>query len=69
LRKNTLKWSNITKQTPQARTDYIGQHLISVVTGFKGGSRAIGYDLLISGAEFGEIKTYYRVNQLGVCKE
>ena len=37
LRKNLLKWSNITNQTPQARMGYIGQHLTSIVTGFSGG--------------------------------
>ena len=38
-------WSEITFQTPQARMGYIGQHLTSIVTGYRGGmSGARGYD-------------------------
>ena len=48
LRNNINLWSNITKQTPQARMGYIGQHLTSIVTGFPGGkSGARGYDIVI----------------------
>lgn len=69
LRKNTILWSKITNQTPQARMGYIGQHLTSVVTGFKGGkSGARGYDLILSENDYGEIKTCYRIDQLGICK-
>lgn len=68
LRQKISMWASITKQTPQARMGYIGQHLVSVVTGFPGGrSGARGKDLVLPGGEFAEIKTCYRVDQLGKC--
>lgn len=70
LKKKVNMWSDITKQTAQARMGYIGQHLVSVVTGYPGGrSGARGKDLVISETEFGEIKTCYRVDQLGKCNQ
>ena len=71
LRINTWKWAEITYQTPQARMGYIGQHLVSVVTGFKGGrTGARGADIIIPKEHrTAEIKTCYRVDQLGTCKE
>ncbi|MCM1171187.1 MAG: MamI family restriction endonuclease [Clostridium sp.] len=68
LRKKVNYWSAITNQTPQARMGYIGQHLVSIVTGYKGGkSGARGYDIILSEDKYGEIKTCYRVDQLGKC--
>ncbi len=68
LRKQIHEWAAITKQTAQARMGYIGQHLVSVVTGYQGGrSGARGHDLVIPGHGFAEIKTCYRVDQLGKC--
>lgn len=68
LRRKVNYWSEITEQTPQARMGYIGQHLVSIVTGYKGGkSGARGYDLIIPTNNYGEIKTCYRVDQLGKC--
>lgn len=68
LRNRVNRWSKTTKQTPQARMGYIGQHLVSVVTGFPGGkSGARGYDLVMNDGHYGEIKTCYRVDQLGSC--
>lgn len=70
LRNEVNKWSEITKQTPQARMGYIGQHLVSVVTGYPGGkSGARGRDLIIDDQRYGEIKTCYRVDQLGQCAD
>jgi hypothetical protein len=70
LRKTVGAWSEVTNQTPQARMGYVGQHLVSVVTGYPGGkSGARGYDLIMPGKGFGEIKTCYRVDQLGSCKK
>lgn len=47
---------------------YVGQHLVSVVTGFQGGrSGARGKDLILPNDQHAEIKTCYRVDQLGVC--
>lgn len=36
LRMKANFWARITKQTPQARMGYIGQHLVSAVTGYPG---------------------------------
>ena len=70
LRNRVNAWSKITQQTPQARMGYIGQHLVSVVTGYPGGkSGARGYDLIMEDGGYGEIKTCYRVDQLGECKD
>lgn len=47
---------------------YVGQHLASIVTGYPGGkSGARGYDMIIDDAQYAEIKTCYRVDQLGKC--
>ena len=68
LRKRINQWAELTKQTAQARMGYVGQHLVSVATGFHGGrSGARGHDLIIPNRGFGEIKTCYRVDQLGKC--
>ena len=69
LRKRINAWASVTEQTAQARMGYVGQHLVSVVTGYPGGkSGARGKDLLMGTMEYGEIKTCYRVDQLGKCK-
>lgn len=68
LRQKINMWASVTKQTAQARMGYIGQHLVSVVTGHPGGrSGARGKDLVLPNDEFAEIKTCYRVDQLGRC--
>jgi len=68
LRRAIAQWAAVTQQTPQARMGYIGQHLTSVVTGFPGGrSGARGKDLLLPDDKYAEIKTCYRVDQLGSC--
>lgn len=70
LRKRVNKWAGITFQTPQARMGYIGQHLTSIVTGYPGGrSGARGYDLELPDNQHAEIKTCYRVDQLGKCQD
>ena len=70
LRRVINEWALVTDQTAQARMGYIGQHLVSVVTGYPGGkSGARGKDLLLPGEEYAEIKTCYRVDQLGSCKD
>jgi hypothetical protein len=69
LRAKLAAWSQITYQTAQARMGYVGQHLVSVVTGCPGGkSGARGKDLILPDGEFAEIKTCYRVDQLGYCE-
>ncbi len=68
LRTALYRWSQVTQQTPQPRMGYIGQHLTSVVTGYPGGrSGARGKDLLLPEGRHAEIKTCYRVDQLGKC--
>jgi predicted RNA-binding Zn-ribbon protein involved in translation (DUF1610 family) len=68
LRAKIRRWAAVTKQTPQARMGYVGQHLVSVVTGLEGGrSGARGKDLIIPPDEYAEIKTCYRIDQLGNC--
>lgn len=68
LRKKVNLWASITRQTAQARMGYIGQHLVSVATGFPGGrSGARGKDLILPNNKYAEIKTCYRVDQLGKC--
>lgn len=67
LRRRVNEWAAVTMQTAQARMGYVGQHLVSVVTGYPGGrSGARGYDLILP-TGYGEIKTCYRVDQLGKC--
>ncbi len=68
LRRKVRLWSGTTHQTPQARMGYVGQHLTSVVTGYPGGrSGARGHDLVLPDGKHSEIKTCYRVDQLGAC--
>ena len=70
LRKKANHWAAITHQTAQARMGYVGQHLVSVVTGYRGGrSGARGKDLILPNNEHAEIKTCYRVDQLGKCND
>jgi len=70
LRAKLLTWAEVTKQTPQARMGYIGQHLTSIVTGYPGGmSGGRGFDLILPNNKSAEIKTCYRVDQLGLCKD
>jgi len=69
LRRKVRQWSEVTRQTPQARMGYVGQHLVSAVTGHSGGrSGARGHDLVLPDGAHGEIKTCSRVDQLGSCK-
>ncbi len=68
LRKKVNRWADITKQTAQARMGYVGQHLVSIATGFEGSrTGARGKDLILPDGGHAEIKTCYRVDQLGKC--
>lgn len=70
LRRNLQRWASVTHQTPQPRMGYVGQHLVSVVTGFPGGrSGARGDDIKLASGRAAEIKCCYRVDQLGICKK
>lgn len=69
LRRDLQRWAAVTQQTPQPRMGYVGQHLVSVVTGYPGGrSGARGDDLKLPDGEVAEIKCCYRVDQLGKCR-
>lgn len=69
LRRDLQRWALLTQQTPQPRMGYVGQHLVSVVTGHPGGrSGARGDDLKLPDGSAGEIKCCYRVDQLGKCR-
>lgn len=69
LRRRVNAWAAITKQTAQARMGYIGQHLVSIATGYPGGrSGARGKDIVLPDGKHAEIKTCYRVDQLGSCR-
>lgn len=69
LRRRVNQWALLTKQTSQARMGYVGQHLVSIVTGLEGSrTGARGDDLIYpDGERHSEVKTCYRVDQLGEC--
>ena len=70
LRRRVNSWASITHQTAQARMGYVGQHLVSTVTSYHGDrSGARGKDLNLPDDKYAEIKTCYRVDQLGKCKD
>lgn len=70
LRRDLQLWASVTHQTPQPRMGYVGQHLVSVVTGHPGGrSGARGDDIKLPGEKVAEIKCCYRVDQLGQCRK
>nr|WP_241728329.1 MamI family restriction endonuclease [Dietzia maris] len=61
-----IKWSRITKQTPNIKIGYPGQHLSSLVTGVEGSrTGARGHDLM----DGSEVKSCSRIDQLDKCKE
>lgn len=61
---NAIKWSKITKQTPNMRIGYPGQHLASLITGIEGEKTgARGNDLL----DGSEVKSCSRIDPLDKC--
>ncbi|MCY3853187.1 MAG: MamI family restriction endonuclease [Gammaproteobacteria bacterium] len=65
-RRDLMKWARITKQTPNTKIGYIGQHLASLVTGVEGTrTGARGHDL----SDGSEVKSCSRVDQLDKCNE
>lgn len=61
-----LVWSQITKQTPNMKIGYPGQHLASLITGVEGSRTGARGDDLIDGTE---VKSCSRVDQLDSCKD
>ncbi len=61
---NAIKWSRITKQTPNIKIGYPGQHLASLITGMTGErTGARGNDI----ADGSEVKSCSRIDQLDKC--
>lgn len=60
-----LAWSKITKQTPNMKIGYPGQHLASLITGIEGSRTGARGDDLVDGTE---VKSCSRVDQLDSCK-
>jgi hypothetical protein len=63
-RLNAIKWSLITKQTPNIKIGYPGQHLASLITGMEGEKTGARGNDLIDGSE---VKSCSRIDQLDVC--
>ena len=61
-----LDWSQVTKQTPNMKIGYPGQHLASLITGVEGARTGARGDDLLDGTE---VKTCSRVDQLDTCKK
>lgn len=65
-RRDLAKWADFTKQTPNIKIGYPGQHLASLVTGVEGArSGARGHDL----CDGSEVKSCSRVDQLDKCND
>jgi len=65
-RVKALGWSKITKQTPNMKIGYPGQHLASLITGIEGSRTGARGDDLEDGTE---VKSCSRVDQLDSCKD
>lgn len=64
-RNKAIKWSKITRQTPNLKLAYPSQHIVSLFTGIPGtGTAARGFDL----ADGSEVKTCSLIDQLDICK-
>jgi len=65
-RQDIFEWAQITKQTPLIETKFLGQNLVSLVTGIVGkGTAARGDDL----SDGSEVKTCSRLDQLSKCNK
>ena len=65
-RRDLIKWAAVTKQTPNIKIGYTGQHLASLVTGVEGArTGARGHDL----RDGSEVKSCSRIDQLDKCKD
>jgi predicted RNA-binding Zn-ribbon protein involved in translation (DUF1610 family) len=61
-----LEWSKVTKQTPNMKIGYPGQHLASLVTGVEGARTGARGDDLKDGTE---VKSCSKADQLDTCKK
>jgi hypothetical protein len=64
-RVKALAWSKITKQTPNLKIGYPGQHLVSLVVGMEGTKTGARGNDIVDGSE---VKSCSRVDQLDTCK-
>ena len=65
-RLKALEWSAITKQTPNMKIGYPGQHLASLVLGMEGERTGARGNDIIDGSE---VKSCSRVDQLDSCND
>jgi hypothetical protein len=65
-RLKALEWSKVTKQTPNMKIGYPGQHLASLITGMEGSRTGARGDDLKDGTE---VKSCSRVDQLDTCNK
>lgn len=63
-RLRAIEWSKVTKQTPNLKIGYPGQHLASLITGMQGERTGARGNDLIDGSE---VKSCSRVDQLDTC--
>ncbi|MCU0445070.1 MAG: MamI family restriction endonuclease [Microscillaceae bacterium] len=61
-----LEWAKITKQTPNLKIGYPGQHLASLVVGMEGAKTGARGNDIVDGSE---VKSCSRVDQLDTCNE
>jgi ribosomal protein L37E len=61
-----LEWSEITKQTPNMKIAYPGQHLASLVLGMEGTKTGARGNDIVDGSE---VKSCSRVDQLDTCND
>ncbi|MEY4926117.1 MAG: hypothetical protein RI894_553 [Bacteroidota bacterium] len=65
-RLKALAWSKVTKQTPNMKIGYPGQHLVSLALGMEGArTGARGHDIV----DGSEVKSCSRVDQVDSCME
>jgi hypothetical protein len=64
-RLNAIRWSAITKQTPNIKIGYPGQHLASLIAGMEGERTGARGNDLIDGSE---VKSCSRIDQLDICR-
>lgn len=63
-RLRAIQWSQITKQTPNIKIGYPGQHLASLITGMEGERTGARGNDLVDGSE---VKSCSRIDQLDKC--
>lgn len=61
-----LEWSLLTKQTPNLKIGYPGQHLASLVVGMEGAKTGARGNDIVDGSE---VKSCSRIDQVDTCKD